>query len=230
MDSAALSVIGIMIGILVFGIKTGIGCGFSNITTKEILAIGGSYFFLALLFGTVTDRISLKTFESFSSMGMGIHILVSLLLIVAGVYTQKKWNAGKDVSRHTFLAISMPCPVCLAALAASCMLLSGSFNLSGIKIGVLIGIAFFIAVVTSSFLFRFGKIKLGKTPETMGNAMMLIGIYYLLGALLIPAYIQTKKMNLVSTGGGETGIVPLMAFGIVVLAGFFLERIRRHDL
>lgn len=230
MDSAALSVIGILIGIFVFGIKTGIGCGFSNITTKEILAIGGSYFFLALLFGTVTDRISLEALESFSSMGMGIHILVSLLLIVAGVYTQKKWNAGKDVSRHTFLAISMPCPVCLAALAASCMLLSGSFNLSGIKIGVLIGIAFFIAVVTSSFLFRFGKIKLGKTPETMGNAMMLIGIYYLLGALLIPAYIQTKKMNLVSTGGGETGIVPLMAFGIVVLAGFFLERIRRHDL
>lgn len=230
MDSAALSLIGILIGILAFGIKTGIGCGFSNITTKEILAIGGSYFFLALLFGTVTDRISLETFESFSSMGMGIHVLVSLLLIVAGVYTQKKWNAGKDVSRHTFLAISMPCPVCLAALAASCMLLSGSFNLSGIKIGVLTGIAFFIAVVTSSFLFRFGKIKLGKTPETMGNAMMLIGIYYLLGALLIPAYIQTKKMNLVSTGGGETGIVPLMAFGIVVLAGFFLERIRRHDL
>lgn len=116
MDSAALSVIGILIGIFVFGIKTGIGCGFSNITTKEILAIGGSYFFLALLFGTVTDRISLEALESFSSMGMGIHILVSLLLIVAGVYTQKKWNAGKDVSRHTFLAISMPCPVCLAAL------------------------------------------------------------------------------------------------------------------
>lgn len=230
MDSAALSLIGILIGILVFGIKTGIGCGFSNITTKEILAIGGSYFFLALLFGTVTDRISLEALESFSSMGMGIHVLVSLFLIVAGVYTQKKWNAGMDVSRHTFLAISMPCPVCLAALAASCMLLSGSLNFSGIKIGVLVGIAFFIAVVASSFLFRFGKIKLGKTPETMGSAMMLIGIYYLLGALLIPAYIQTKKMNLVSTGGGETGIVPLMAFGIVVLAGFFLERIRRHDL
>lgn len=230
MDSAALSVIGILIGILVFGIKTGIGCGFSNITTKEILAIGGSYFFLALLFGIFTDRISRDAFESFFSMGMGIHVLVSLLLIVSGVYTQKKWNAGKDVSRHTFLAISIPCPVCLAALATSCMLLSGSLNLSGIKIGLLVGIAFFIAVVASSFLFRFGKIKLGKTPETMGSAMMLIGIYYLLGALLIPAYIQTKKMNLVSTGGGETGIVPLMAFGVIVLAGFFLERIRRHDL
>ena len=81
-----------------------------------------------------------------------------------------------------------------------------------------------------SFVFRFGKVRLGKTPETMGSAMMLIGIYYLLGALLIPAYIQTKSMNLVSTAAGETEIIPLMALGVIVFAGFFLERIRRHDL
>ncbi len=230
MDSAALTVIGILIGILLFGIKSGIGCGFSNISTREIFAIGCSYFLLALLFGSVADHISLEVFGKFSSMGMGIHVLVSLLLIGTGIYTQKKWNSGKDVSRHTFLAISIPCPVCLAALAASCLLLSESLNLSGIKVGLLVGIAFFIAVVASSFLFRFGKIRLGKTPETMGSAMMLIGIYYLLGALLIPAYMQTKKMNLVSTGEGDTGIMPLMAFGVIVLAGFFLERIRRHDL
>ncbi len=230
MDSATLTVIGIMIGILIFGIKTGLGCGFSNITTREILTIAGSYFFLALIFGSIADRLSMDAFERLSSMGMGIHVLVSLLLIGAGIYTQKKWNSGKDVSRHTFLAISMPCPVCLGALAVSCMLLSESLNFSGLKIGLLVGIAFFIAVVASSFLFRFGKTRLGKTPETMGSAMMLIGIYYLLGALLIPAYMKTKQMNLVSTGGGETGIVPLMAFGVIVLAGFLLDRIRRHDL
>lgn len=229
MDSSTLTVIGILIGILLFGIKTGLGCGFSNITTREILTIAGSYFFLALLFGSFSDHISLDAFERLSSMGMGVHVLVSLLLIGAGIYTQKKWNAGKDVSRHTFLAISMPCPVCLGALAISCMLLSESLNFSGIKIGLLVGIAFFTAVVASSFLFRFGKTWLGKTPETMGSAMMLLGIYYLLGALLIPAYMQTKQMNLVPIGGGDTGIVPLMGFGVIVLAGFFLERIRRHD-
>jgi len=230
MDSATLTVIGIMIGILIFGINTGLGCVFSYITTREILTIAGSYFFLALIFGSIADRLSMDAFERLSSMGMGIHVLVSLLLIGAGIYTQKKWNSGKDVSRHTFLAISMPCPVCLGALAVSCMLLSKSLNFSGLKIGLLVGIAFFIAVVASSFLFRFGKTRLGKTPETMGSAMLLIGIYYLLGALLIPAYMKTKQMNLVSTGGGETGIVPLMAFGVIVLAGFLLDRIRRHDL
>lgn len=229
MDSTSLTVISILIGILIFGIKTGLGCGFSNITTREILLIGGSYFLLALLFGNAANQISMDSFEKLSLIGMRIHVLVAVLLIVTGIYTQKKWNAGKDVSRHTFLAISMPCPVCLGALGVSCMLLSGSLNLSGIKIGLLVGSAFFISVVGFSLLFRAAKTCMGKTPETMGSAMMLIGIYYLLGALLIPAYIQTKKMNLISTGGGESGVLSLMGFGVIVLAGFFLERLRRPE-
>ncbi|MDY9925657.1 DUF2162 domain-containing protein [Methanosarcina sp.] len=229
MDSSTLTVIGIMIGILIFGIKTGLGCGFSNINKREILTIAGSYFFLAILFGSVADHMSLEVFERLSSMGMGIHVLVSILLIWAGIYTQKKWNSGKDVSRHTFLAISMPCPVCLGALAVSCMLLSESLNFSGITIGFLVGISFFTAVVASSFLFRFGKTRLGKTPETMGSAMMLLGIYYLLGALLIPAYMKTKQMNLAPMQTGETDIFPLLVLGILVLAGFFLGHVRSNQ-
>ena len=108
MDSAALTVIGILVGILIFGIKSGIGCGFSNISTRVILAVGGSYFLLALLFGSVIDKINLEAFEKFYSMGMGIHIFVSLLLIMTGIYTQKKWNSGKDVSRHISRYIHTP--------------------------------------------------------------------------------------------------------------------------
>lgn len=225
MDSTALTVIGILIGILLFGIKTGIGCGFSNITTREILTIGGSYFILALLFGSVADRISLDALGGISSIGMGVHILVSLLLIITGIYTQKKWNSGKDVSRHTFLVLSMPCPVCLGALALSCILLASTLEISGLNIGLLVGSAFFVAIVGSSFLFR----KLGKTPETLGGIMMMLGIYYLLGVMFIPAYMQTKQMNISSTGGAEIGIIPLLVCGAIVLVSFFLANARRHD-
>ena len=81
MDSAALTVIGILIGILLFGIKSGIGCGFSSITTREILTIGGSYFILALLFGSISDRISLDALGGFSSVGMGIRMGASELKV-----------------------------------------------------------------------------------------------------------------------------------------------------
>jgi predicted transporter len=226
MDSATLTVIGILIGILIFGIKSGIGCGFSKVTTREILTIAGSYFFLALIFGSIVDRINLEALEGLSSMGMGIHTFVSLLLIITGIYTQKKWNSGKDVSRHTFLVLSLPCPVCLGALAASCLILASTIEVSGLKIGFLVGSAFFISIVGSSFLFR----KLGKTPETLGSIMMMLGIFYLLGIMLIPAYMQTKQMNISSTGGEETAIFPLLICGFIALAGFLRENFKRSDL
>jgi predicted transporter len=229
MDTNTLTVIGISLGILIFGIKIGLGCGFSNIKMREVLSIGGSYFILALLFGSVADRISYDVFEKLSSLGMEVHVLISLLLIGAGIYTQKKWNLGKDVSRHTFLVLSMPCPVCLGALALSCMLLSANLNYSGIKIGFLVGIAFFTSIVVSSFLFRVGKIKMEKTPETLGSAMMMLGIFYLLGAMLIPAYMQTKQMNIASMGGEETSIVPLLICGAIALAGFLMENLKRAE-
>ncbi len=225
MDSAVLTVIGILIGILIFGLKTGLGCGFSNLKTREILAVGSSYFFLALLFGSIVDNISMDSFEKISSMGMGIHVIVSLLLIGAGIYTQKKWNSGKDVSRHTFLAISMPCPVCLTALAVSCLLLASTLDIGGLKIGLLVGTAFFISVVGSSLIFR----KMGKTPETLGTVMMLLGIYYLLGALLIPAYMKTKQMHLATLDGGSSGVLPLLILGLIILGGFFLGHVRSEQ-
>ena len=153
-------------------------------------------------------------------MGMGVHILVSLLLIVAGIYTQKKWNSGKDVSRHTFLVISMPCPVCLGALALSCMLLS-ELSISGIKIGLLVGIAFFIAIVGSSF-FSGWKI-VGKTPETLGSAHDDARDLLSVRGYAHSGVHADKTDEPFSTGGGETGIVPLLVCGVIVLASFFLE-------
>ena len=225
MSNTLLIVIGILIAIFTFGIKTGVGCGFSNVGPRKIIAIAGSYFLLSVLVGSIVGNFSMESFEKISGLGLGVHVLLSLLLIGTGIYTQKKWHRGRDVSGHTFLVLSMPCPVCLAALAFCCMLLAASLDISGLKIGLLVGTVFFVSVLASSFLFK----KMGKTPETLGSAMLLLGIYYLLGALLIPAYMKTKQLNLVPLDGGDGGIVPLLIFGTVILGGFFLERVRYNQ-
>ncbi|MDD4749949.1 MAG: DUF2162 family putative transporter [Methanosarcinaceae archaeon] len=222
MKQTSLTIIGILIAILAFGIKTGVGCGFSNVKKGEIIAISSSYFILSVLFGNFVGLLSPESFEQISSMGMGIHVLLSLFLIGAGIYTQKKWHTGHDVSRKTFLVMSIPCPVCLAALAFCCMLLAASLEWSGIKIGLLVGTVFFIAVLSSSFVFR----KLGKTPETLGSAMLLLGIYYLLGAMLIPAYMKTKQLNLRTFTGEEAELIPLLLTFIIVFGGFLVGQVR----
>ncbi len=225
MTSTALTVIGILIAILIFGIKTGVGCGFSNTGPRKIIAIAGSYFLLSVLVGSIVGNFSMESLEKISGLGFCVHVMLSLLLVGTGIYTQKKWHAGRDVSGHTFLVLSMPCPVCLATLAFCCMLLAASLEISGLKIGLLVGTAFCISVLLSSFGFK----RLGKTPESLGSVMLLLGIYYLLGAMIIPAYMKTKQLNLVVLSGDGAGIVPLSLSAMVILGGFLLGHVRSNQ-
>lgn len=222
MNQISLIVIGILIAILVLGVKTGIGCGFSGAGKREILAIASGYFLLSVLVGSSIVHLNMESFERISDLGMSVHVLFSLFLIGAGVHTQKKWYTGHDVSGKTFLVMAAPCPVCLAALTFCCMLLSASLEWSGIRAGLLVGTVFFVSVLGFSSGFK----KLGKTPDTLGSAMLLLGIYYLLGAMLIPAYLKTKQLNLVPLTGDGADFVPLLLIGVIVFSGFLVGQAR----
>ncbi|MCM1988058.1 DUF2162 domain-containing protein [Methanococcoides seepicolus] len=224
MNMVLLTVVGILLAILLFGVKTGIGCGFSNRSTKEILAIAGSYFILSLIIGSLIGYVDQSNLDLIAGMGMSLHVLVALLLIGAGIYTQKQWNCGCDVSHRTFLVISLPCPVCLTALFISCMLLATYIEVSGILIGLLVGVVFFISVVASSLLCKMLK----KTPETLGNIMMILGIYYLMGAIIVPAYIKTKQMNIPQYTAPPMDILPFVVFAVFIAGGFVLNKIRSN--
>ncbi len=219
-----MTVIGILIAIFLFGIKTGIGCGFSGRSLREILIIAGSYFVISVILGSLIGYLDESDLDWIGGMGMSIHVLVALLLIAAGIYTQKKWHCGCDVSHRTFMVISLPCPVCLTALFVSCMLLASHLEMSGIKIGILVGFVFFLSVVASSLFFK----RLGKTPESLGSVMLFLGIYYLMGAILVPAYIHTKQMNLPPFTGPQVELLPFVVFAILIGGGYFFHHIRSN--
>ena len=224
MNMVILTVVGILMAILLFGVKTGIGCGFSNRSLKSILLLASSYLILSIVLGSLIGYVDQSSLDVIASMGMSIHVIVALLLIGAGIYTQKQWNCGCDVSHRTFLVISLPCPVCLTALFMSCMLLASYIDRSGTLIGLLVGVVFFISVVSTSLLCK----KLGKTPETLGNIMMILGIYYLMGAILIPAYIKTKQMNIPQYTAPPVDILPFVVFAVFIAGGFVLTKIRSN--
>lgn len=160
MDIVYAIVTGILFSVLVFGVKTGAGCGFSSIGHRKVFLLGFSYFIISVLMGALTAYIDMSGLENIAEMGMVVHSVLAILLIGAGIYTSKKWNCGCDVSNHTFLFLSLPCPVCLAALFLSCMVLATTLEVGGLWIGVLVGLVFFLAVICSSYLFR----KMGKSP------------------------------------------------------------------
>lgn len=221
MDVEDMITAGILFSILLFGIKTGIGCGFADLRKREIMLICAGYFAVSIVMGSLIGSVSREFLGKISGIGLSFHILLAVLMIAAGLYTQKQWNCGCDVSRRTFLFLSLPCPVCLSALFITCTVLAAMLGLSGMVIGALVGSVFFVSALASSFSFR----RLGKTPETLGSIMMFVGIFYVLGALLVPAYMQTKTMTIppltVNIGGTLTSFAVLSIF---ITAGFVLHR------
>ena len=225
METVYLIAVGILIAILMFGLKTGIGCGFSNIGRKNMMIIAGSYFFLSIIIGGLVGYVDVSDLGFITNLGMTIHVMLALVLIGAGIYTQKKWNCGCDVSHHTLLAISLPCPVCLTALFFSTMLLASTLEVSGYLIGIGVGVVFFVTVVGSSLFFE----RLGKTPESLGSIMTFVGIFYLMGAIVMPAYMRTKQMNLPAFTGPEVELLPFVVFAVFIIGGFALNHIRNKE-
>jgi len=223
MDVVNVVTFGILSSILVFGIKTGLGCGFADIKKREIVVICAGYFVISIIMGYIVGTVSNDFLETISSVGLSFHILLAGLMIAAGIYTQKQWNCGCDVSRRTFVFLSLPCPVCLSALFIATTMLAAALDLSGIVIGVMVGSIFFLSALASSFSFR----RLGKTPETLGSVMMFVGIFYMLGAVLVPAYMQSKTL-IVPQLTMNTGAM-LISFAVLVLfitAGFAAHHLR----
>ena len=103
MEIAYAMVIGVLISILIFGLKTGAGCGFSSIGKKNILLIGGSYFILSLILGAFAGHLETDGLEDLSRMGMAIHSVLAILLIVTGIYTNKKWNCRPAMCQSILL-------------------------------------------------------------------------------------------------------------------------------
>jgi len=220
MEVINVATFGIVSTILVFGIKTGLGCGFADLRKCEIVAICSSYFVISLVMGCLVGTVSSEFLEKISGFGLLFHVLLAGLMIVAGIYTQKQWNCGCDVSRRTFVFLSLPCPVCLTALFIATTMLATALELSGIWIGVVVGSVFFFSAVVSSLSFR----RLGKTPETLGSVMMFLGVFYVLGAVLVPAHMQTKTMT-ISTLAMNMGVTltSFVVLSMFIMAGFILH-------
>ncbi len=221
MDLTWLSISGVLIGILIFAFKVGLGCGLASLSRREVLSIALGYLVISLFMGMAIEQLPENALAAALNTGMAVHLAVSLLLIVLGVMTARKWNSHHhDISRKTFWALSMPCPACLAASFISCSFLAGLVEIDPWKIGVLVGLFFFFGIAAFSTLLR----RIKGTPSSLGNAMIFLGIFYMLSILLIPAYLNSQKISFLAVSAPLTEIIPSYLLIISLMALGFLGR------
>jgi predicted transporter len=195
LDLTWLSISGVLVGILIFALKVSLGCGLASLNRREVLFIAAGYLVISLFMGMAIELIPENALAAALNTGVAMHLVVALLLVALGVMTAREWNSHHhDISRKTFWALSMPCPACLAASFISCSFLAGLVEIDAWKIGALVGLIFFMSITAfSSTLGRFSQ-----TPSALGNAMIFLGLFYILSILLIPAYLNSQKISFVS--------------------------------
>ena len=221
----SLIVAGILSSVFIFGLKTGIGCGFSKTGWKTVFVLCLLYFIISLVAGYFMDAIDVTDFMS-SPLASAIHITLALFLLFGGIATMKKWHAGCDISNKTFLIMVFPCPVCMSALLVSCVALSTVTELNGILIGAIVGIVFILSIIITTAamknlnkITKLLKINFNGTPDTLGAVMVFIGLFYLIAAIMIPAYISAgaaKSTSSVVFGTAEMTVL----FGTLLMIMF----------
>ncbi len=114
--------------------------------------------------------------------------LLSIAMLAAGIHTVKEWNSKRwDISRHSFLLLSIPCPcpICLTAIFISCTTLAAYTDLSSFAIGTSVDFVFFVTIIITSLL----CMKFKKSPVNLGNVMIFIGslalLYPVIAGLLL---------------------------------------------
>jgi predicted transporter len=220
---------GTLAGIALLAVKTGIGCGLSDLRFQEMLCFAFVYALAALLVGAVVGVIPLDLTEQVIGLGLVIHLTIGMALVYFGIRTKQQWlSERKDISRRTFLLMSLPCPACLAATFLSCLVLTNTTGISGIAAGTVIGVMLFAGIAAGSAGISWIATKTGmKNPSTLGNVMLFLGLFYLLCPLAVPAYLQAQNTPTFSITTDPSGM--LTAFGlmaVLILLGILIDRIR----
>ncbi|MGB9902577.1 MAG: DUF2162 domain-containing protein [Methanothrix sp.] len=185
--------LGVVVGLLIFALKAGMGCGLAHLGCREIMLVASGYLLVATGMGLVIDRLSIDLMAEMIRAGVAMHVVIALCLIALGMLTVREWRcSGRDMSRKTFWALSIPCPACMAATLLSCSVLADLINISPARIGAAVGIILFVTISSVSMLLR----RFQGGPGIIGNVMMLLGGFYIISIILLPSYIQLQRVTM----------------------------------
>lgn len=215
--------LGVVIGIVVLGVKAGVGCGFASLKKKEIGYIALSYLGLCISMSYLIVAIPLDLTQQILALTVVLHLIIAFALIYEGLHTIKNWIVKScDISRRTFIWLAFPCPACLVATFLACLLLSRVTNFSTPLIGTIIGTIFMITIFSIAFLAS----KL-RCPIRLGNVMIFIGLFYILSILIVPAYLAAKEV-VVPMLEIEWNLVwyAILTMLLLISIGFILHRRR----
>lgn len=169
--------------------------------------------------------------------GVTLHWLVAGLLFLWGLALLKSGtgqSSGFKKSSRGWLALVIPCPVCLSVVLMSAAGLALYFpDNSGPALAALFA-AFVVLAAVSGLSLIMGRSRKDQPWEpTLGLAMMLMAAYFIVSALVMPQFADISKVYRLAAYGGESRAADPLSnwltissvLGLLAL-GFFMTKNR----
>jgi predicted transporter len=209
-----------------------------------VVALYALVFALILVLVRKIDLLSnYRLIEPLWRGGQTLHWLVAALLFVWGFWLMRQGGAagegcpagdgpGRPKGSLGFLALVIPCPVCLSVLIMALACLALYFPRQAILGAAMVFLGFVLVAAAAGLLLILGHWGQGDGLErSLGQAMALIASYFMVSALVLPQFGQIGRIYRLASyagdirdgqaGGGWLVIVALLA---LALLGFALGR------
>jgi len=240
--------VGIVFALGMFALKSGIGLhyvirrkGAPGSKVFLVVAFGCVYLLLFYCCARTLQRIDLiahyPTVQNFIQSGMLVHIAMAAGFVIWGIALLKR---GRHSRKPTFswLALIIPCPVCMTVIFMSTAFLLAVFPDAGLKA---VGFAYltFMAITTVTAVgMTVWRIASTSSPESdMGAAMLFIAAYFILSVIVMPQFGDVDKIYRIARYKSEKAPLKLreLLLLLAVTAGLFsagylsaIQKVKRY--
>ena len=236
--------IGIVFAMGIFAVKSGVGIHYlltrregKKTTISHLSLYGLVYLFLFLACARVIERIDIisyfETVQKFLKYGMVLHVLMAGGLLIWGILLLKSRGISAK-GNHAWVALIVPCPVCITVIFLCLSFLISYFPDAVHTAAVSAYLAFMAIVLVTVMAMAFWRNNSKETPElTVGNAMVLISIYFFLSVIIMPQFGNVGRIYRLAAYRGETPIAGskdlLFMCGIIIafLAWGFIKMTKK---
>ena len=206
--------LGLTFTIGIFALKSGVGLHYFLNQKRKLKAklfflslYGLVYLLIFMLSSYILQRINIihyfEIVQNFLKSGMFIHILMAGGLIIWGIVLLKREDRP-DRKSLAWVALIIPCPVCVTVIFFSAAFLLSYFPDSGYMAVFVAYLGFMAIVIITVISMTLWGTRSGSTPEsTLGAAMLIIAIYFFLSVIIMPQFGDMDKIYRLAAYQGE---------------------------
>ncbi|GAK51562.1 hypothetical protein U14_02807 [Candidatus Moduliflexus flocculans] len=216
-----------------FAVKNGVGMYYALACQRRwahrgicIAAYSSGYFALFMVSAYLLRRTDMLTYietvQQILRSGMRLHILMAGMLLLWGWFLLTRPAETHDRT-HGWLALALPCPVCLIVIGWSV-----AFLVKHIREGLYAAVAgvfagFMLLTFISALLTHLWRSQSGYSLRTLlGAAMMAIAAYFLLSVLMLPQFAEMETVYRLASSRSTVQTAPIAhsAACILSMVGF----------